>query len=249
MDAAGHTVLRRKLLGVIRFVEDCSKGGMVSTYDFGRLRRKLGLTAGAGAALAAAGAGVAAATDISAMGAPELAGLQAESLGPAELEQAWHAAQKLDANDLAVRFAKVLATKPADPARPDRYPLFNYLTQQALQEGDTTGALDWVNEGEKNDCEQNEGRRRNDYELRRGQVHVKRGEVDAAGDVFQRLIDRVPTEMRFRTAAAEAMLSLRQGAKALAFAEAGLESARKQNDRDSADHLQELVAAAKKQAK
>jgi tetratricopeptide (TPR) repeat protein len=249
IDAAGHTVLRRKLLGVIRFIEDCSRGGMVSTYDFGRLRRKLGLTAGAGAAMAAAGAGIAAATDIGAMGAPELAGLQAESLGPAELEQAWHAAQKLDANELAVRFAKALAGRPADPARPDRYPVFNYLTLQALQGGDTTGALDWLNEGEKADCEQNDGRRRNDYELRRGQVHVKRGEVDAAGDVFQRLIDRAPTEMRFRTAAAEAMLSLRQGAKALAFAEAGLDSARRQNDRDSAEHLQELIAAAKKQSK
>ena len=80
IDAAGHTVLRRKLLGVIRFIEDCSKGGMIATYDFGRLRRKLGLTAGPGPALAAAGAGIAAATDVGAMGAPELAGLQPESL-------------------------------------------------------------------------------------------------------------------------------------------------------------------------
>src|SRR5262249_4862546 len=128
IDAAGHTVLRRKLLGVIRFIEDCSKGGMVSTYDFGRLRRKLGLTAGASSALSAAGAGMAAARDISARGAPEFAGLQAELLGPAELEQAWQAAQKRDANELAVRFAKALAARPAAPARPDRYPVFNYLT-------------------------------------------------------------------------------------------------------------------------
>ena len=113
--------------------------------------------------------------------------------------------------------------------------MFNYLTQRAVQENDTTAALDWVNEGQKVDCEQNEGRRRNDYELRRGQIHVKRGEADAAHDVFQRLIERSPSEMRFRTAATEAMLSLRQGARAAAFAEAGLEQARKQNDRDVVD--------------
>jgi tetratricopeptide (TPR) repeat protein len=248
IDAAGHTVLRRKLLGVIRFIQDCSKGGMVASYDFGQLRRKLGLTAEAGSpALAAAGAGVAAAADIGALGAAELAGLAADSLDPAQLERAWQTAQKLDANELAERFAKALAARPADAERPDRYPLFNYLTQRALLEGDTAAALDWVNEGEKADCEQNEGRRRNDYELRRGQVHVKRGEADAAQDVFQRLIERVPSEMRFRTAAVEGMLSLRQGARALAFAEAGLEAARKQNDRDSAGFLEELAAAARKQ--
>jgi tetratricopeptide (TPR) repeat protein len=245
VDAAGHALLRKKLLGVIRFIEDCARGGSISSYDFNRLRRKLGLTAG-GAAPAATAPAAAGPGDIAAMGAAELGGLAPESLGAAQLEQAWQAAQKLDAGELASRFAKALAARAADPARPDRYPVFNYLTQRALQEGDTTAALDWVNEGQKVDCEHNEGRRRNDYELRRGQIHVKRGEADAAGDVFQRLIERAPSEMRFRTAATEAMLSLRQGARAAAFAEAGLEAARKQNDRDSVGHLQELAAAARK---
>jgi tetratricopeptide (TPR) repeat protein len=249
VDAVGHTVLRRKLLGVIRFIEDCAKGGMVETYDFGRLRRKLGLTAAAaGPAIAAAAAGVAAAADVSAMSAAELGGLAAASLDPAQLEQGWRAAQKLDAGELATRFAKELVSRPVQAGHADRYPVFSYLIQRSLQEGDTAGALDWVNEGEKVDCEHDDGHHRNDYELRRGQVHVKRGEADAAHDVFQRLIERTPSEMRFRTAAVEAMLSLRQGARALAFAEAGLEAAKKQNDRDSVAHLQELAAAAKKQA-
>ena len=50
-----------------------------------------------------------------------------------------------------------------------------------------------------------EGQRRNDYELRRAQVHVKRGEAEAAQDVFQRLIDRVPANLDYRGKAAEAM--------------------------------------------
>ena len=53
--------------------------------------------------------------------------------------------------------------------------------------------------------------------------------------------------MKTRAAAAEAMLSLRQGPRALRFAEEGVAQARKQNDRDSEGHLMELAAAAKKQ--
>jgi hypothetical protein len=97
------------------------------------------------------------------------------------------------------------------------------------------------------DCEQNEGRRRNDYELRRGQVHVKRGEADAAADVFQRLIERVPDELKYRGSAAEAMLTLKQGERALRFAEDGLAAARQRGDRDSEQYLQELAGAAKRQ--
>ena len=118
--------------------------------------------------------------------------------------------------------------------------------QLALAEGDTERALDYLNEGEKADREQNEGRRRNDYELRRGQIHAKRGEPDAAQDVFERLIASAPSEMRFRSSAAEAMLGAKQGARALAFAEQGLAQARRQNDRDSEEHFRELVAAARK---
>ena len=43
IDAAGHTVLRKKLRGVIQFLEDCASGGILANYDFNRLRRKLGL--------------------------------------------------------------------------------------------------------------------------------------------------------------------------------------------------------------
>jgi hypothetical protein len=140
-------------------------------------------------------------------------------------------------------------SRPPTPDRTDRFPFYSYLTQQAVRTGATQEALDLVNEGEKADCEHNEGRRRNDYELRRGQVHVKRGEADAAADVFQRLIDRVPANLKYRGSAAEAMLSLKQGARALRFAEEGLAAARQQNDRDSEQYLMELVTAAKKQGR
>ncbi|HZY83816.1 MAG TPA: hypothetical protein VFE78_03230, partial [Gemmataceae bacterium] len=242
LDAAGHATLRKKLRGVIDFIEQCARLGMLSGYDFNGLRRKLGLLQAAPAPAAPAGT----AADVSAMGTAELAALNVEGLTEGQLEQALHAAQKLDAQELATHFAKALVARP--PAdRSDRYPVYSFLTQRALQEGDKDAALDFVNEGERADCEHNEGRRRNDYELRRGQVHVKRGEAEAAQEVFQRLIERAPSELRYRGTAAEAMLSLKQGAKALRFAEEGLSAARQANDRDTEQYLQELAAAARKQ--
>jgi tetratricopeptide (TPR) repeat protein len=241
VDAAGHGVLRTKLEGVIAFTEECGQlAGF--PYDFERLRRKLGLVQAAPAAEGGA------APDIGALSAAELASLEVEKLGDEQLEQAYQAAQKLDARDLGGRFARALVERPARAERADRYTWFNHLINLALAEGDSAAALDYVNQGEKADCEQNEGRRRNDYELRRAQIHAKRGEMDAAQDAFDRLIERVPSELRFRSSAAEAMLSARQGARALRFAEAGLATARQQNNRDSEQHFLELVAAAKKQA-
>jgi tetratricopeptide (TPR) repeat protein len=247
LDAAGHATLKKKLRGVVQFIQDCAAGGIVGKYDFDRLRRKLGLLGGAPAP--AAGAAPAAATvgDIPAMGAAELAALKIDALNDDQLEQAYQAAHKLDALDLATNFVKALIARPANAARPDRYPWYSFLVQQAVKEGRLDDALDLVNDGERVDCEQNEGRRRNDYELRRGQVHVKRGEVDKAEDVFQRLIERVPSNFKYRGAAAESMLALKQPARALKFAEEGLTAARQANDRDSEGYLMELIAATKRQ--
>jgi tetratricopeptide (TPR) repeat protein len=239
VDAAGHGVLRKKLRGVIDFCAECGQQAGLP-YDFDRLRRKLGLLQGAPAAGGAP-------ADVGALGAAELAGLEVDKLGDEQLEQAYQAAQTLEARELAERFARAIVGRPARAERPDRYTWFNYLINQALAANNSDSALDLLNAGEKADCEHNEGRRRNDYELRRAQLHAKRGELDAAQDLFDRLIERVPGEMRFRSSAAEAMLSARQGARALRFAEGGLAAARQQNNRDSEQHFLELVAAAKKQ--
>ena len=70
--------------------------------------------------------------------------------------------------------------------------------------------------------------------------------MEQAHNVFQAIIESEPTELRYHGAAAEAMLSLKQGARALRFAEEGLTKARRQNNRDSEQYFLELVAAAKK---
>jgi tetratricopeptide (TPR) repeat protein len=244
IDAAGHPTLRRQLLGVVQFLQDCASGSP-PPLDFDRLRRKLGLLTGE-AAPAHSGT-EAASLDIQALGAAELAALQPETLADEQVEQAYQAAQKLDARELASRFARTIVSRPPRPDQPDRFSWYAYLVQSALAEGDTQTALHYVDEGEKADCEHNEGRRRNDYELRRGQVLAKSGDTEKAQDVFERLIARAPTELRYCGSAAESMLSLKRGATALHFAEQGLAKARQQNNRESEQYFLELVGAAKKQ--
>jgi tetratricopeptide (TPR) repeat protein len=239
-DAALNAALRKKLRGVVQFLQESAVGGVLATYDFDRLRRKLGLLEGAPTPVPSA------VGDITTMDAAALTALQVDSLTDEQLEQVFQAAQRLDVTDLSVRFARALTARPARPERGDRYPWYHYLMQQAQSEGNTDAALQYINEGEKADSEQNEGRRRNDYDLRRGQIHARRGEADAAHEVFQRLIQRDPDNLKSHGAAAEAMLSLRQAERALRFAEEGLVQARRQNNRDLEQHLLELAGAARK---
>jgi len=244
VDAAGHAGLRKRLRGIVDFIQQCAAGTNFP-YDFDRLRRKLNLIERQ--AEAAVSGTPEAGPDISALAAGELAALPLDALDDSQVEEAFLAAQKLDARELAGKFAAALAGRPVRAERPDRWTWHNHLVQLALNQGDFEAALNQVNEGEKDDCEHNEGRRRNDYELRRAQVHAKRGEADQAQDVFDRLISRAPGEMKYRTTAAETMLSARQPGRAKAYAETGLAEARKQNNRDFEGHFLELVEAAQRQ--
>ena len=240
IDAAGLPRYRKKLLGIISFLEQCAALSKIP-YDFDRLRRKLNLIekgpAPAGQPL-----------DLTAMSTAELSALDRTTLAEDQLEQAYQSALKLDARDLASQFAQTLVRRPGRADKPDRFPWYNFLISQSLNQGEGDAALEWVNDGERDDCENNEGRRRNDYELRRGQVLAKRGEFGQAAATFDRLVQRAPGELRYYGAAAESLLSARQGPAAQAFADKGLAEARQQNNRDQEGYFQELAAAAKKQS-
>jgi tetratricopeptide (TPR) repeat protein len=244
IDAMGTATLRKKLRGVVQFLQQCASLGGRSGYDFDHLRRKLGLSAEAMPAPTPAGP----ALDIGAMGAAELSNLALDSLSTEQMEQAYQSAKRLDAQELAAKFAAALVARPAQAEKPDRFPYYSFLSQHAMSEGAKDKALEFINAGERFDAEQNQGLRGSDYKLRRAQVLAKSGDAEQAGAAFDQLIAHDPANLRFRGAAAEAMLSLKQGAKALAFAEQGLAVARQQNNRDEEQHFLELTVAARKQA-
>ena len=247
IDAAGHPILRRKLLGAILFLEENFSGNALRTpkggpenlelYEFDRLRHKLGVDT----------APPPMPIDFGAMSAADLGGLDAASLSVDQLEKAHKAALALDAGELANKFIRTIIERPVDPARPDLFPFFKHLIDQAQTRADWEAALRLVEEGIKTDAERNGGKRQGDHEIRRAQLLAKKGDAQKSAEAFESLIARVPGELKYRGAAAEAMLNLRQGARALKFAEAGLAEARKQGNRDVEAYLQELVAAAKKQ--
>jgi tetratricopeptide (TPR) repeat protein len=284
VDAVGSSALRKRVFGVIKFLEDCFAAVVphkqigeqlvpIDVYSFDALRHKLGLEyvaadppkvnvpaepaapAPAAAAPATAGSAPPAAPapaaapkkrDISAMNAGELAGLDLASLSVDETEQAMRAALKLDAKELAVAFAQAGVLKPFDPARPDRYPLYAAAITGASVAGDLAKAVELSEQGEKYDAEHNGGARALDYGLKRAQLFVKMKDADKATAAFDAIIAKHPDEGKFYTSAAEEMLRLKQGAKALAFAERGLAKAKEQGNGDLEGHCQELIAAEKK---
>ncbi|MCR2614148.1 hypothetical protein NSP30_23710, partial [Salmonella enterica] len=86
--------------------------------------------------------------------------------------------------------------------------------------------LQLLAEAEAHDRAHNEGRRLTDLEVRRGQLFARKGDAEQAQQAFDRLIERLPGELRHRGTAAEAMLSAKQPTQALSYAETGLALAR-----------------------
>jgi tetratricopeptide (TPR) repeat protein len=183
---------------------------------------------------------------IGAMNAAELAGLDVAALSVGELEDAMRAALKLDARDLAVAFAQAGVGKPFDAAKPDRYPLFATAITGAAAAGETARAVELIDQGAKYDADHNAGQRATDYGLKKAQLFVKARDAEKAAAEFDAIIARHPDEGKFYTTAAEEMLRLKNGEKALHFAEAGLEAAQRTNNRDLEGHCQELAAHARK---
>ena len=244
LDAASHPTLKRRLPGVIRFMQEClvgvsprSQGAAAKpVYDFDRLRRKLGLAA----APAAEGAEI----DFDSMSAAGLGGVKVDRLSDQQIGDAFRAALRLDAPDLAAGFARNAAARGTIG---DRFPFFNHLIRTARDEGRTDDVLRLLSEAESADEATNAGQRKDDYALSRGQALARTGDANGAYAAFREAVARSPNSLKLYAPAAEAMLSRKQGAKALEFAEAGLKQARSQNNRDAEQQFLELVAAAKKQ--
>jgi hypothetical protein len=184
--------------------------------------------------------------DFGAMNTAELAGLDVFALSVGELEQAMLAAVKLQAFDLAVAFAQAGLLKPFDATTPDRYRLYATAITGAASSGETARAAELIDEGAKYDADHNGGQRATDYKLRKASLYVKAKDTEKAAAEFEAIIAAHPDEGKFYTTAAVEMLRLKATEKALHFAEAGLETARRTNNRDLEGHCQELIADAKR---
>lgn len=258
IDAAGSSLLRKKLLGVVKFLEDCVAGAAprkqrgeesypMDVYDFNRLRHKLGAERQApGAPPPELLAATKPKLDFNAMNVADLAALNAGDLSLVEIENAMRASLKLDARELAVAFAKAGIAKPTDAAKPDRYTLYACLIAAAVAEGDGAAALEYAKAGAEADAAANEGKRANEFGVQKARLLAKSGHGDAAVQEFQELIARNPDEAKFYITATETMLGAKRGADAIKFAEAGLAKARSLGNRDLEGACLELADAARR---
>jgi hypothetical protein len=268
-DAAGSKLLRKRLLGVVRFLQDCyisasprrrtedGKSAPIELYDFNQLRHKIGAVlqpSGPAPAIAVPAAATPTPApaappprDFQQMNAADLASVDLTQCSVADCETAMRAALKLDARELAARFAKVGAQLPADSAKPDRYPLFACVVTATLAEGDNAEALALAERGAADDLAHNEGKRANDYGLLKGKLYARAGRILEATAEYDSLLDRSDDEPRFIIAATEAMLSAKQPQPALRYAERGLAKARKSGNRDLEGACLELSEAANRQ--
>ena len=270
IDAAGSSLLRKRLLGVVKFLSDCMASNSprrrtatgaavpVTIYDFDRLRHRLSADvrpAGDAPTISVPAAAQAPAVaqvsapkpaDFSALNLGELGAVDVAALGVAQCEEAMRAALKLDARELAVHFAGAGVIKPADAAHPDRYPLFACAITGAASEGNYAAAIGLATHGLDDDAAHNGGRRAAEFTLQRARLLARSGDAAASVAEFETLLERFADEPRFYIAATESMLSAKQGAKALAFAEKGLASAKRLNSRDLDGACRELADAARR---
>ena len=274
IDAAGSKLLRKRLLGVIAFLRDCLNGAAprkqtaagatepMPVYDFDRLRHKLGVekqAAGRGPGslsvpetpivVGEPKPAAPAKPDFAAMNAAELAAVNLDPLTIAEVEEGMRAALKLDAKEIAVKYARAGTTKPFDPARPDRFPIYAVAITGAVAEGDFDAAIQTVTAGMTDDGYRNQGRRMGEYAVQKARLLARSGKPEAAGAEFDALLAKHPDEPKFYISAIETMLSGKQPQLALAFCEKGLAAAKRLNSRDLDGACRELTEAAQRMAK
>ena len=277
---SGGPLLRKRIIGQLKFLEDCMLGSSPRTqvgeqsvpmqiYDFNRIRSKLGIemkaalppvvevlpeaTPAPAMAAPVAAKPIAAPTpaapakrEVTAMNAADLAALPIATITVGELEEAMRTAIKLGSHELAVAFAKAGSERPADNAKPDRYPFFACLMTGALAEGNATEAIRIADAGTTYDAAHNEGKRANEFGMRLATLYLKTQQPDAAAKEFDAAIERNPDDGNLFVKAAEAMLSAKNGTLASRFAERGMAKAKASGNRDLQGACGELLDAAKR---
>jgi tetratricopeptide (TPR) repeat protein len=252
-DAAGSKLMRKRLLGVLRFLDDCLKASaparrrgeeleFMEVYDFGQLRHKLGL----GDAPVASETPTGQPRDFAGMSAADLAAVPLGELTVAELADGMRAAMKLDAREFAVAYARAAVARPHDPAYADRFPFYLAIANALVAGNDSVAAVTLLAEGADFDAQHNDGKRAADFGRHKGKVLARSNDLAGAAAAYQTVIDANPDDPRNYVDAAETMLRAKDKTRAIAFAEAGLAKAQSLGNRDLEGACKEIVAAAKR---
>lgn len=223
---------RKKVLGLIRFLEELTKRFVSGPSIFDPVRAQLGLpTVDPAFKLDTALGG--------SVGVPSDADSDVSLL--ARFQTAVQNAQ----NDLAADLAKELTSRPGVEGSADRFPVFRYLIERAITGEMFDKALELVGAGERFDRDCCGSNRASEYAILRARVLFAKADPNAACATIESAF-LVPKANLEHIGRAVEML-LRQKANDLAgrLAEHGLKEAQAAGDRDREAYFRELQAASR----
>ncbi|HVJ83221.1 MAG TPA: hypothetical protein VNC50_19300, partial [Planctomycetia bacterium] len=241
-DAAGSSVLKKKLEGVIRFREAHPSAGM---YDFNRLRNKLGLMSLIPRDTKAGDSPL----DLAAFSAAQLAELDAAGLDDAKLTEAYRAASVLDAPATALKFALEMTKRDGLANAIEMTPVFRRLVADRIERRKIGDAIDVLARAREYDARHYGGKAAGEWAVLEARCAFAEGKPDRAAALLKELAAKGSPELERIAQGAE--LALREGAYPLAkeLAQHGLARAQERRARDLQEQFKELLAEASSRAK
>lgn len=236
MDAAGHPILRRKVAGCILLLEQLLQAMQIKLpYTMDELRHKLGLTQSVSTEMPA-GAGRA----ITSMNAAELAAMNTDTMNDEDLRSAFTAAKRIDANELASKFAQALVARAASSSGQDCYIYDQHIIFQLLGEDRIERAYATTLKAMERDTKLNGGKRSIDYRKLRLKVLLAGKRITEAKVDLDKLLAEKGEDLDLFVFAVEELL--RFGHKELAGKYAGMGKlvAAKKSDRDRFTFFEEM---------
>lgn len=230
IDSVGHPVLRRKVLGCILLLDQLLSGLSAKLpYNMERLKHKLGLDQ----ALASTGEAVAGApAPIASMNAIELAAVNIEGSSDDDLKLAFTSAKRLDANDLASKFAQALVNRAATTPGTDCFSYDQHLIFQLLGEDRVERAYVTTLKALERDTKQNGGKRSVDYRKLRLKVLLAGKRVQEARVDLDKLLAEKSEDLDLFVFAVEELLRFGHKEVAAKYAGMGKLIAAQKSDRD-----------------
>lgn len=237
LDAVGHPKLRRKVAGLILLLEQLLQTFQTKLpYTMDELRHKLGLDQAVPVDAASAGD----ANAITGMNAAELAALTPETLSEEDLKAAFTSAKRLDANELATKFAQSLVAKAASLPDFDGFIYDQHIVFQLLGEDRVERAYVSILKAIERDAKNNAGKRSIDYRKLRFKVLLAGKRIAEARIDIDKLLSEKGEDLDIFVFATEELLRFGQKDLASKYAGMGKLIAAKKSDRDRFSFFEEI---------
>ena len=227
LDAVGHPILRRKLLGCIALLEQVMQTISVKVpYTMDELRHKLGLDQ------VVATEATDAPASVTARNAEQLSQLNIVTASDEELKQAFVSAKRLDANELATRFAQALIQRAGNQPGIDSWVYDQHIVFQLLGEDRIERAYVTVLKAMERDAKLQGGKRSIDYRKLRLKVLLAGKRLHEAKVDIDKLILENSDNLDLYVFVIEELLRFGHKELACKYATQAKAQAEKKGDRD-----------------